>query len=301
MKKIFVSVFLLVFGLCFVGCVDTPNGPHTTVPYGYYDNSLMMSEYPYQVTQRINSNKPKFEVVVSMIGVNNQLYPKIPCVISLDSIKCDNLQELFNTNVSEEYLKKNFKALWFTREEPITTDALEDIVYLDFFVENYKVYVTINYNSIGIAGDAFSTYEELILIPNEWEKKIGKAPVNFNFYNHYYFGTKVTMSHNKMLEFKNAFRKQVLDNKYDDQRYREIYILDVYGEYNNCLVATVTYDDYVHTDVNMPMTETFGDIIITYDAHYPIYACYNSTLYSLTDAYNNGYLTIDDIRDIAKK
>ena len=33
MKKILVSVFLLVFGLCLVGCVDTPNGPGSEDPY----------------------------------------------------------------------------------------------------------------------------------------------------------------------------------------------------------------------------------------------------------------------------
>lgn len=302
MKKILVSIFLLIFVLSMNGCIGTPNGPHTTVPYGVYDNNLMMSQYPYQVTQKIHSDKSKFEVVVPMPGVvNDLLYPKFPDVISLDSIKCDNLQKLFNTNVSEEYLKENFKALWFIREEPITTDVLEDIVYIDFFVENFKVYVTVNYNKSDIGGEAFSTYENLILIPNEWEEKIGISPVNFNFYNHIYFGTKMTMSYNKMQEFKETFRKQVLDNKYDDQMYREIYMLDVYGEYNNCLVATVTYDGYVHTDEEVTVTDIFGDVTITYSQYYPIYAYYNSKLYSLTEAYNKGYLTIDNLRDISKK
>ena len=35
-----------------------------------------------------------------------------------------------------------------------------------------KVYVTVNYNSTDVGGEAFSYYEELILIPNEWEEKI---------------------------------------------------------------------------------------------------------------------------------
>lgn len=33
MKKILVSMFLLVFGLCLAGCVDTPNGPGTQDPF----------------------------------------------------------------------------------------------------------------------------------------------------------------------------------------------------------------------------------------------------------------------------
>ena len=302
MKKVLVSMFLLVFGLCLVGCVDTPNGPHTTYPYGIYDNSLMMSQYPYQVTQNINSNGSKFEVIVPIPGVvGDSLYPKYPDVIPLDYIKCDNLQKLFNTNVSEEYLKENFKALWFIREEPITTNALEDIVYLDLFIERFKVYVTVNYNSTDEGGEAFSYYEELILIPNEWEEKIGISPVNFNFYNHIYLGNQVTMSYHKMQEFKDTFRNQILNTKYDDQMYREIYMFDVYGEYGDCLVATVTWDGYVHTDEALTVTDNFEDVSITYDLHYPIYVCYNAKIYSLAEAYNNGYLTIDDIRNIAGK
>ncbi len=34
MKKILVSMFLLIFVLSLSGCIDAPNGPHTTVPYG---------------------------------------------------------------------------------------------------------------------------------------------------------------------------------------------------------------------------------------------------------------------------
>ncbi len=111
----------------------------------------------------------------------------------------------------------------------------------------------------------------------------------------------MTMSHNKMQEFKDAFRKQVLDNKYDDQMYREIYMLDVYGEYNNCLVATVTYDGCPSLSEEVNITDIFGDVTITYSQYYPIYAYYNSKLYSLSEAYDKGYLTIDNLRDISKK
>ena len=105
----------------------------------------------------------------------------------------------------------------------------------------------------------------------------------------------------KMQEFKDTFRNQILNTKYDDQMYREIYMFDVYGEYGDCLVATVTWDGYVHTDEALTVTDNFEDVSITYDLHYPIYVCYNARIYSLAEAYNNGYLTIDDIRDIARK
>ena len=38
----------------------------------------------------------------------------------------------------------------------------------------------------------------------------------------------------------------------------------------------VTFDGYVHTDEYIPMVENFSDVVITYDARYPIYVCYNS-------------------------
>ena len=41
MKKILVSLFLLIFSLCLVGCVDTPNGPGSEQPVGEYDNNKL--------------------------------------------------------------------------------------------------------------------------------------------------------------------------------------------------------------------------------------------------------------------
>ena len=109
------------------------------------------------------------------------------------------------------------------------------------------------------------------------------------------------MTMSKRDEFKDAYRKQILDKQYDDQMYREIYMLNVYGIYNNTLVATVTYDGYVHTDVDLTVTDTFEDVSITYDLHYPIWVYYYNKLYTLTEAYNNGYLSIDDLRNISEK
>ena len=43
MKKILVSILLFVFGVCLVGCVDTPNGPGSAQPLGEYDNNKLYS------------------------------------------------------------------------------------------------------------------------------------------------------------------------------------------------------------------------------------------------------------------
>ena len=298
MKKILVSMFLLVFGLFLVGCVDTPNGPGSEQPVGEYDDDRLYSMYPFFVSQEQYGSK--FEI-------NHTFKTGIFSTVEvLEDIKCESLSSLFNYNFSEEYLKENFVALYFQRVEGMWNEGLCDISYYDLFIENGQIYVTISYDDYQEEGDSVISYfHELILIPREWQQKLYKTSnfeINYNVeFNNSNIKNKYIMRYSKMQEFKDAFRNQILNIKYDDQMYRDIYMLDVYGEYNDCLVATVTWDNYVHTDVFMPMVETFGDITITYDACYPIYACYNSTLYSLTDAYNNGYLTIDDIKDIVEK
>ena len=298
MKKILVSLFLLIFSLCLLGCVDTPNGPSSEQPVGEYDNNKLYSMYPLFVSQDQYSSK--FEI-------NHTIeYGIFSTVEDLEDIKCESLSSLFDCNYNDEYLKENFVALYFERVEGMWNESLCNVSYYDLFIENGQIYVTISYDDYENMGDdVIAHFSELILIPKEWQQKLSKTSnfaINYNVeFNNSNIKNKYIMRYSKMSEFKDAFRNQILNTKYDDQMYREIYMFDVYGEYGDCLVATVTYDGYVHTDVFMPMVETFGDITITYDACYPIYACYNSTLYSLTDAYNIGYLTIDDIKDIAEK
>lgn len=261
-----------------------------------YDIKNLYAKSPMFATQSSYGNK-KFDVIIK-----EDIEPgKIPFIIDIENINCESLQTLFNTNLSNQYLKDNYKALWFIREEPIYCDALEDITYSELFIERHIVYASIHYNSNAVGGEAFSYYEDLILIPNEWVDEIASSKIRFNLENHFYLGRNMIMSYAKMQEFKAAYRKQILDKLFDDCMYREIYMLDVYGEYNDCLVSTVTYDGYAHFDVDWTLTETFGDVTITYSGYYPIWVCYNSKLYTLTEAYNNGYLTIDDIRVIAEK
>lgn len=260
-----------------------------------YDIKNLYVKSPMFATQSAYANK-KFDVIFDEAVEQSEKY-----IIDIDDIKCDSLQVLFNTNLSDQYLKDNYKALLFIREEPIYCDALEDITYTELFIERHIVYASIHYNSNAVGGEAFSYYEDLILIPNEWVEEITSSKIRFNLENHFYLGRNMIMSYDKMQEFKAAYRKEILDKLFDDCMYREIYMLDVYGEYNDCLISTVTYDGYVHTDVEWTLTETFGDVTITYSGYYPIWVCYNSKLYTLTEAYNNGYLTIDDIRVIAEK
>ena len=298
MKKALISLFLVLFTLCLSGCDITPKGPGSEQPYGDYDNEKLYSMYPLYALQ--GEDGPKF-------GINHTFKDGVfSSIEDLEYIKCESLASLFNCHFTDEYLKENFKALFFTREEAFGNKSLSNVSYYDLFIENGQIYVTLSYNDYQeVEEETTKCFSELILIPKEWESKITKTSnyeINYNVvYNNLSIKNKYIMSYARKQEFKDAYRKQVLYKIFNDCKYREIYILDAYGEYNSCLVATVTYEGYVHTDVEISVTETFNDISISYDEHYPIYVYYNGKLYSLTEAYNNGYLKIDDIRDIAKK
>ena len=298
MRKVAIVV-LVFFGLLLIcSSCRKPNGPGTEEPKGEYDNSKLYSMYPLYVSQ--DQYGSKFEI-------NHTFKTGIfSTVEDLEDIECESLSSLFDCNFTDEYLKENFVALYFTREESIWNESLCNVKYYDLFIENGQIYVTKSFDDYENMGDDVIAYfSELILIPKEWQQKLSLTSyfeINYNIeYNNVDIPNKYIMRYSKMQEFKTAYRKQILDQKYDDQQYREVYMLDVYGEYNDCLVSTVTYDGYVHTDEEWMITESYGGINVTYSGYYPIYVCYQSQLYTLKEAFDNGYLSLSDIRKISNK
>ena len=78
MKKILVSILLFVFGVCLVGCVDTPNGPGSEDPYlnGKYKLTVI-DDFGYLVEPIDNYYKAGEEVEVHLaflsgpsVGIN---------------------------------------------------------------------------------------------------------------------------------------------------------------------------------------------------------------------------------------
>lgn len=283
MKKSLVLIILFLMSILIVGCVNTPNGPGTSQPYGDYNNETMYSMYPYYVSSRFSDSKFEFNHTFED-GVHST-------VESLEDIKCESLSKLFNANCSDEYLKENFCALYFIREEPFYNDSLNDIFYYDLFIEKGKIYVTLSYNDYQDCGDAVMSYfKELILIPKEWEKKIYKKynfEVNYNYeYNRLDIENKYILNYNKMKEFKETYKKQ---NGYSMQ------IKESYGEYNNCLIAAIDYGN-VLLDIQT-ITILIEDVIISYNKYYPILVFYEKNIYTLEEAYEYGYLKLEDIKE----
>lgn len=298
MKKALVLIISLILVFSLTGCINSPKGPGSAEPYGLYDDSKPFALYPLYVSQSVGAES-KFHVEASLPGITApELYEfmKTPRVISLDSIKCDDLQKLFNTKDTSDYLKENYKALWFIREEPVDSNVLDDVKYQDLFVENSEVYVTLFYNKEPDEfGEAISYYEDLILIPNKWEELIGKEKININIPKSLHHSARIIMSYQKMNEFKYVYFNQIVKNIVDDPSIN-VYIDEAYGEYNGHLIATAYFDGYVHPeDVNI-VTELIEGITISYDAYYPIYVLGDNKLYTLTEAYKEGLLSLDDIK-----
>ena len=182
MKKILVSLFLLVFGLCLAGCVDNPNGPGTQDPYGEYDSTRLYSKYPMFATQEVIDDKLKFTFTYAFkAGVNS-------CVVGLEDIVCDStLQELFNAPVDDAVLKEEYVALFFVRYEGVLDERLRDVTYSALEIINGEINVSITYKEYITEGDdAVMSIEELILVPKGWTtslNQISNFKVNYNVTN----------------------------------------------------------------------------------------------------------------------
>ncbi len=293
MKKILVSMFLLVFGLCLFGCTKRSDELGSGVPYGNYDDETMHARYPiFMQYDQTTKSKPEFSFKHTF---KDGVFSTIE---NLEDIKCSSLTELFNYSQTEEELLNNYYALYFTRQETCRNDKLANISFYDLFIENGEIYVTIFYNDYSTEGlQTISYYPELILIPKQWKDKINTKT---NFKINYNFENFNTMSYQKMLDFKFAYREQILKKSFDDYMDREIYIVKAYGEYNNCFIACATFDRYFHDADVRTTTEIIEGIEISYNYYYPIWVLHDRKLYTFTEAYHNGYLSIDDIKNFKK-
>ena len=88
-----------------------------------------------------------------------------------------------------------------------------------------------------------------------------------------------------------AYRQQ---NHGDDS----VSVENYYGEYSGgalvAMIASGGYDDAI-------WEETVGSVTIRYNNGNRILVLCNGAFYTLTDAYNNGFITAEDLTDIAVK
>ena len=289
-KKIilsFVSIILIV-SLALIFIISSDQG--STIRYANYDD--VYSSTPLFAS--IYSKETLFEKNNSIKSTNNF------SIESLENIDCKSLSKLFNSEYDDSYLINHFYALVFSRDYEFYNEKLLDIEYNDLFIENGEIYVTLSYDLYKENGENIkSHFVDLILIPKEWKDIINydnNYSINFNIeYNNEKYDNYYVMTYRTMIEFKNS-----IVNKLNNINPNEIFIIDAYGEFNGCLIVTYSYEGYVHEGEYIEITEVVEDKIFNYSIFYPIVVYKDNYFYTITDAYNNKLLSLNNLNQIDK-
>lgn len=116
-----------------------------------------------------NENKVHF-VSANEIEFKIELNSNIS-FIEYDDINVEHFNQLFNIDLSDEDIKRDYDILYYLRIEPVISNALDNVTYTNLYVENGELYVTRNYEvTRNFVGDsALSYYRELFLIPKQYK------------------------------------------------------------------------------------------------------------------------------------
>ena len=131
MKKILVSLFLLVLGLCLVGCVDTPNGPGSEDPY------VPQESWPDDPLQIVRNDDGK--IVFSAIALTGD--------------SCDIKYTDLNKNKTIDAKNKN-EIFYYLREILYERESVYD--YTNCYMD-YSIKITYDMPNSGIVPP--NTYE----------------------------------------------------------------------------------------------------------------------------------------------
>ena len=250
-----------------------------------FDNRMYLKDVMYATAKN-------FELNISLKdGVTS-------CIIGLDNIVTDSLQDLFNTELSDEYLKANYRAILFIRVESYSTNILDNVYYSELFYENYKFYVTRTYNHNGyfIGDAAFSYYQDIILIPNYWCDMI-ENPCNFEIeINSKTIDGKTIfnkMSYEKLNKLK-EYIKKIGQNEFPYITFYENAIDKALGEYNDAFV----FYPYEGSVADCISSEIIFNFEFIYHGSRKILVFYNNNIVTLEKAVADGILSIDNIRVI---
>lgn len=142
-------------------------------------SSMVKTTNSNNSSNNYNENKVYF-VSANEIEFKIELNSNIS-FIEYDDINVEHFNQLFNINLSDEDIKREYDILYYLRIEPVISSELDNVTYTDLYVENGELYVTRNYQvTRNFVGDtALSYYRELFLIPKEY-KDVLDTELNLN-------------------------------------------------------------------------------------------------------------------------
>ena len=218
-------------------------------------------------------------------------------IISLNTLSYYDGEKLANIlglprDISDEVIKAKYSILVLRRRGPTHKD-FENVTLRELFIEAGNLYVTVNYNAKmnGVYDASVCEYLEYVLVNNDFSNKLTNR---FNLYynSKYIDGYFNILPYNMIDDIKRAYRFDgpVLDIAYD------VYINRAFGEYNGSVAVKMS--DSLTFDQPCETLETVGEYTFVYPTTNTIKIYYEDYLYSLSEAFEKGFITQDNLQTI---
>lgn len=260
---------------------------------GYHINkclgtSLTYIENPYIINQT-TFNKlafEKFDTIFSNVNVFS-----LNCLMSYEG---ESLAKLLNlpTDISDEMIKSKYSLIEIARNDPID-DKFNNVKLHDLFVEGGNLYITTDYqvNSTEAFDAAIKTYYEYVIVHNDVikglkndfrvERNIKCLDKEFNI-----------LPYHLVDDIKKAFY-ELIDAHGPHVGLIYPTIESAYGEFDGSVAVKCTDLYYLYPN------EEFEETILGYTFTYPdgnrIYIYHNHKLYTLTEAFDQGFINEDNL------
>lgn len=254
-------------------------------------NLLAYIENPHVLSNEVMS-KLHFEKVEEGPDYNRN-------IISLNTLSYYDGEKLANvlglpSDISDEMIKDKYSILILRRSGPIHKD-FENVTLSELFIEAGNLYVTVNYNAKmnGVYDASVCEYLEYVLVNNDFSNKLTNR---FNLYynSKYIDGYFNILPYNMIDDIKKAYYRRFdapnIDIDYD------VYINRAFGEYNGSVAVKMS--DSLTFDQPCETLETVGEYTFVYPTTNTIKIYYEDYLYSLSEAFEKGFITKDNLQEI---
>ncbi len=253
--------------------------------------SLTYIENPYIINQT-TFNKlafEKFDTIFSNVNVFS-----LNCLMSY---KGESLAKLLNLpeDISDEMIKSKYSLIEIARNDPID-DKFNNVKLHDLFIEGGNLYITTDYqvNSTEAFDAAIKTYYEYVLVHNDVikglkndfrvERNIECLDKKFNI-----------LPYHLVDDIKKAYYEFIYDYGPQVGLFYPT-IESAYGEFDESVAVKCT--DSYHLYPNEEFEETILGYTFTYPDGNRIYVYHNNKLYTLTEAFDQGFINEDNLRFI---
>lgn len=272
-----------------VECLDVIEVPKENFII-YYNDYIKNITHMEKVYHSQNNN---YKLLNINYDIDSQILGNI--FIDYEDLEYDGtLQELFDSPFNDEVIKKYFKVARHMRTE--ASDAFNDVEFKDLFIDGHKIYLTKIYDcSKYEPGDAVvSYYEHLILIPKHWEEKMYKINFDMVFNSHFLDEKDNTLLYDNLYLIKLAYLNSLYADGYKEGvNINNIYINKAYKEFENGTAVMIGCDLFDYPAVCWE--EMIEGHSIFYGDGNRILIYYEHCLYNVSEAYEQGIITIDDV------